>query len=651
MNPNSPGRGLRRLARTLARPFDTEGVGRLEESVAARLRAAQLAPIMRYSPGMATANVLIAILVAGVLAQRPDQKGGWLWLAAVLAYFAPLVVNLSRRRRKAPPSEIGPGPIRRAVIHACVLGTIWGAAPAFFFDASQPDQLLIACVAVGMLSGGALALATLPQALVAYAIPLGFGSLIGLLHGGHGATHLVIVPLLFIYFLVIVLAALAHSRQFARRVVAQAFAESAARHDPLTGLPNRTAFNAELAEAYRRLDRYGEKFALLYIDLDDFKAVNDRLGHLAGDQLLLQMAGRLAGKLRDKDILCRLGGDEFVLLARGLSDAHDASAMAAALALVFDPPFVLDGGSAYCRASVGVALAPADGDTPAALVAHADAALYMAKRDRAFRAHLYRAGEDIETRDRRALAADMKGALARGEFFLEFQPIVELASGRIEANEALVRWRHPVHGLVPPSLFVPVAEQSGAIHELGEWIMYEACRTARLWPDDVRVAVNVSADQICDRSIVAIVQGALREAKLAPERLHVEVTESAALGSALGTAAALDQLHEIGAAIVLDDFGTGFSSFDHIRRLQVSRLKIDRSFVADLPERKSMAIVQSVAHLARMLEIEVTAEGIETAMQLELLKAAGCGSGQGYLLSRPQDGAAILELLRRRSAA
>jgi len=240
----------------------------------------------------------------------------------------------------------------------------------------------------------------------------------------------------------------------------------------------------------------------------------------------------------------------------------------------------------------------------------------------------------------------MKGALARGEFFLEFQPIVNLSTNRIEANEALVRWRHPTRGLVSPAEFIVIAEQSGAIHEIGEWIMFEACREASLWPDDVQVAVNVSAEQICDHSIVAIVQAALRAGKLAPHRLHVEVTESAALGAAHGTAAAIERLHDLGAAIVLDDFGTGFSSFDHIRRLPVKSLKIDRSFVAELPASKCRAIVQAVSHLARTLDIDVTAEGIETATQLEFLRAAGCRSGQGYLFSRPQSAAALRQIMR-----
>lgn len=644
------GRSVRRSALSVARALDFMP-RRREQAIAARRRAAQIAVIARYSPAMLAANVLNALVLAAALLQRPSCPAVFPWLGVLFVYFVPLALRIYRRRDKSPPTEAGPGAVKRATLHAAILGTIWGVAAALFFDAGRSDELLVVCIACGMLCGGAFALATLPQAVIAYTIPLAVGSLIGLLRGAREPVQYLAAPLLLSYFAVIVRASLSHGAQFSARVMAQARAEMEARHDPLTGLPNRTAFNAALQEAYRRLDRYGEKFALFYIDLDDFKCVNDRLGHQAGDQLLQQMAGRLAGNLRANDLLTRLGGDEFVILARGVGDGQSAAALANDLAKCFEAPFILEGGSADCRASIGIALAPTDGSHPSSLLSHADAALYKAKRDRTATPHLYHHGEDREVGERRTLAQEMKGALARGEFFLEFQPIMNLETSRIESNEALVRWRHPTRGLVPPAQFIPLAERSGAIHEIGEWIMFEACREARRWPEDVRIAVNVSAEQICDHSIVAIVEAALREGRLSPDRLHVEVTESAALGATQGASAAIERLHERGVAIVLDDFGTGFSSFDHIRRLPVKSLKIDRSFVCGLPSRKCWAIVQAVAHLAHALELDVTAEGIESETQLEFLKAAGVRNGQGYWLARPQSGAAIGNLVGARRVA
>jgi len=278
------------------------------------------------------------------------------------------------------------------------------------------------------------------------------------------------------------------------------------------------------------------------------------------------------------------------------------------------------------------------------LLRAADSALHLAKRG----------AKDIgpatpdhrHTRHRRELTQDMKAALAREEFVLKYQPIQNLRTGRVEGFEALVRWRHPRLGLIPPAQFVEIAEKTGIIHELGEWILLEACREAASWPVPARVAVNVSGEQLCDASIDRVVETALRLSGLAPNRLQIEVTESAVLAAMREAASALERMHERGASIVLDDFGTGFSSFDHIRRLPVGRLKIDRSFVTGLPDdRKSGAIVDAVVHLAKALDIGVTAEGIETEAQLAFLERAGCSSGQGYLFARPLPAADARALL------
>jgi diguanylate cyclase (GGDEF)-like protein len=415
----------------------------------------------------------------------------------------------------------------------------------------------------------------------------------------------------------------------------------------LTGLPNRGAFDDALNKAFERLGRSGEKFALIYMDLDDFKGVNDRLGHQAGDQLLRQVAERLSHAVRESNIAARLGGDEFAMLAPDVADPLAAAAFAGALATHFHAPFLLDGGVTHCHPSIGVALAPADGADAASLLRHADAALYRAKRNRRAALRLSGATENRQIQDDRALSRDLKGAVERGEFFLQYEPIVTLSSSRIDCCEALVRWRHPRFGAIAPAKFMSAAKHSGAIHEIGEWAVTTACAEAKAWPQHVSIAVNVSAEQICDHSINRVIETALRESGLPPQRLQLEVMESALLTESLGSAAAFLRLREFGVSFVLAGFGVGRSSFDPLRRLPISGLKIDRSFVADLPfNRKSVAIVLAVAQLSHSLDTRMTAEGVETEAQLEFLRLAGFTSAQGSLLARPQSGGALQLLLR-----
>ena len=618
----------------------------LPEPDAARLRAAQVATIIRYSPVMIAANAINAVVLVAALSLRPPSPAPYIWSCILLLYLARLVIRRSERAQRSLLTTASVRLVRKAIINAGILGLLWATVPLMFYDPTRSDQLIVIFVCVGMLCGGTFVLATLPAAVLAYTLPIALGCLIALVHNAHDVIHYLAAPLLIAYCVTLTGAAVWHGVQFAERVVAQTRAEVAARHDALTGLPNRPAFEAALDRAFQRLENYGERFALLYFDLDNFKRVNDRLGHHAGDQLLRQVATRLTGGVGERETVARLGGDEFVLLAKGAPDALGAARRADQMARCFDAPFTLDGTTVVCRPSIGIALAPSDGAEPGALLRHADDALYKAKRSRNKDAHFYHTAEDRAAGDRREIAHDLEGAVARGEFALHYQPIQALDDGRIVACEALLRWRHPRRGLVLPPKFVPIAEQSGAIHEIGEWVMREACVEAATWPRDVSVAVNISAEQICDRSIVEIVGAALRDSGLAPPRLRVEITESALLAQIDGTAATLARLTDQGVAIVLDDFGTGYSSFDHIRRLAVRGLKIDRSFVADLPfDGKSAAIVHAVTHLARSLDMEVTAEGIETEAQLEFLRLARCHSGQGHLFARPISADALRSLL------
>jgi diguanylate cyclase (GGDEF)-like protein len=624
----------------------------IDQHEAACLRGAQAAVLMRYTTGIIAANLLNGLVLAAALSFRPPGPAPYVWLAVLLLYLGLLLRRRYRRRRRSLPKRASRALIVRATLYAGALGAIWSAAPVLFFDAAQSDHLVVACVSIGMLCGGTFALAAVPAAVLAFTLPLALGCLFGLVHGAHDATQYLVALLLLTYMAILLRVALSHGRQFADRVVAQTRAEAAALHDPLTALPNRSAFETALRGAFGRLERYGERFSLFCLDLNGFKAINDRLGHQAGDQLLRQVAGRLAGAVRAGETIARVGGDEFVMIVRGGADANDAERRADEMARCFDAPFVLEPTTVLCRASIGIAQAPSDGADPVSLIGCADAALYKAKRESAqTSAHFFNPGEDVKARGHRELAHDLCGAADRGEFFLEYQPIQRLATGRVESCEALVRWRHPRYGVLSPARFVALAEGAGVIHEIGEWIMREACAEAKRWPGDIRVAVNVSAHQITDRSILRVVERALEDAGLHPKRLVLEITESALLGETDG-AGALSELNARGVSIVLDDFGTGYSSLDHLRRLPIGGLKIDRSFIAAVPfNRKTCAIVHAVGELAGALDLSVVAEGVETEFQLDFLRQARVELGQGYYFARPQTGEALLEGLSAASLA
>ena len=619
--------------------------GAIDEREAAVLRGAQAAILMRYTTTLVAGNLLNGVVVVAALSLGPRAAAAYVWVAFLLAFLGLLLQRRYRRRGRSLPKRASRALIAKAVFYAGALGAIWSAVPILFLDATQSDFLVVACVSIGMLCGGAFVLASVPAAVLAFTLPLAAGCLFGIVHGARNVTQYFLALLLLAYMAILLRAALSHGRQFADRVVAQARAEAAALHDPLTGLPNRSAFEGGLSEAFRRLERYGERFALFCLDLDGFKGINDRLGHQAGDQLLRQVAGRLAGAARVGETIARVGGDEFVMIVRSGAEANDAERRADDIAKCFEAPFALDRGTVLCRASIGIAQAPSDGVDHAALLGSADAALYKAKRASGqTSAHFFNAGEDDKAHGQRELAHDLFGAVARGEFFLQYQPIQRLPTRRVEACEALVRWRHPRLGILSPMRFIGLAEDAGAIHELGEWIIHEACAEATRWPADVRVAVNVSPHQICDRSIMRVVERALIDAKLSANRLQVEITESALLGDA-DAAAALTGLSELGVSVILDDFGTGYSSFDTLRRLPIHGLKIDRTFIAALPfNRKAGAIVQAVGHLAKTLDLSVVAEGIENEFQLEFLRQAGFELGQGYLFAQPQTREALRDM-------
>ena len=420
-------------------------------------------------------------------------------------------------------------------------------------------------------------------------------------------------------------------------------------HDPLTGLANRTLLARELEGALERVER-GAKFAVMCLDLDRFKEVNDTLGHAQGDLVLKQVAQRLKDCVRACDSVARLGGDEFAIV---LECAEiDLGALAQRLIEAVSQPYELEGCVAVVGTSIGIALAPQDGLMPLDLLKAADMALYRAKIDGRGGWRFFEPDMDAKMQARRLLELDLRGAIPNQEFELHYQPILDLKSREIVAFEALVRWNHPTRGRIPPMDFIPLAEDTGLIKEIGRWVLREACREAVRWPIAVRVAVNLSPRQFTGMSLLADVVSALSDAGFPASRLELEITEQVMLANNQQTLDLLQQIRALGVRIAMDDFGTGYSSLSYLRRFPFDKIKIDRTFVRDLAsDPHSVSIVRAVAELGAGLSMSTTAEGVETEAQLQTLQAEGCTEAQGYLISPPVPAGEVAALLTARNGA
>jgi diguanylate cyclase (GGDEF)-like protein/PAS domain S-box-containing protein len=421
-------------------------------------------------------------------------------------------------------------------------------------------------------------------------------------------------------------------------------------HDPLTGLANRRLLMERLSGALERGRRRGGGTALLFLDLDRFKLVNDSLGHPVGDRLLCAVADRLRAAARPGDTVARFGGDEFALLLEGTPGADVALRRAEALQRALGGPVALDGFELFIAASIGVAVAGAQADGPEALLRGADAAMYRAKARGPGHCELYDSAMHARALARLRMESELRRALDRGEVTAHYQPIVSLATGGVCGVEALARWRHPDRGWVPPGEFVPAAEETGLILDLGRRVLAEACGRAAEWagsaPGGLHVSVNLSVKQLAQADLVDQVRRTLEETRMDPARLRLEVTESVLVENPAAAAATLGRLRELGVRVWMDDFGTGYSSLSALHRLPIDGLKVDRSFVQAMgQDGRAGQVVASVLALARGLGLEVVAEGIEDAGQLAGLRLLGCGCGQGFLFSRAVDADALRELL------
>ena len=425
-----------------------------------------------------------------------------------------------------------------------------------------------------------------------------------------------------------------------------------ATHDALTGLPNRVLLDDRLAQAIAHSQRNGHLFALLMVDLDRFKLINDSLGHRAGDELLQETARRLTGVARAIDTLARSGGDEFVMILHPIDARDDAELLAQRVIEALKPTMRIAGVDIHTSPSIGIAFYPADGTTTETLIARADAAMYSAKQRGRNNAQCFAPGMDTQSQDKVRLESDLHEAIALKQFELDYQPKVDVKSGAVHSVEALIRWRHPQRGLISPNEFIPLAEDSGLIGPIGGWVVREACRQAKAWQrkglPQVRVAVNLSASQFRQKNLLATIRQALLDADLDPSYLEVELTESAVMTNPEESVSILEQLSKMGVLVSVDDFGTGYSSMSYLRRFPIDKLKIDRGFISEFMTRPDDAsIVRAIVSLAHSLRLKVVAEGVETPDQLDFLKTLGCDQYQGFHFSTPVSAADFEELLRR----
>lgn len=600
------------------------------------LRAEQIYNITRYTLAMMAGNIFNAVIIIVAFWSTPQRASVLLWGFPLITFSVFIYLKRraakSRRRRKTAPERL----IFRAVINAFVLGCLWACLPLFFFiDAPAAGRIIIITVTIGMLCAGSFVLAPIPIAGLAYLLPLVLAGGATLVRAGE-PVYLLIIGLLIVYSVVLTRAMSVYASQFLERFVSETEKESAAHSDTLTKIPNRALFDKTLDDAVARAKRVGENFAVFFIDLDKFKNINDDFGHSGGDEFLIQVAGRLQMCVREIDLAARIGGDEFAIIAANIDDPESVSIIAERVLRAFDAPFQIQEQQVYGACSMGITLVPIDGTSAEEIMCKADDALYNAKREKPGSYKYFEPAHEARTLEIRELEKSLREALKKNEFYLVYQPIVDISTGTTTGFETLLRWTHPNKGNIPPSEFIKLAEKAGLIHEIGEWVICGAITTAAKWPTPLRVAINVSAVQFRTTEIASAIEKAINLSGISPDRIELEITETMILRDVERAQFAIMKLRNLGVKIALDDFGTGYSSLTHLINLSIDRIKIDRSFVERIFESKECeTLVRTITRLAEELNVGVTAEGVETKEQLDYLKSISCDEAQGYFISRP----------------
>ncbi|HTN62119.1 MAG TPA: EAL domain-containing protein [Devosia sp.] len=422
------------------------------------------------------------------------------------------------------------------------------------------------------------------------------------------------------------------------RKIAERRITKLAHHDPMTGLLNRTKFTEQLNQSVARLERYGTPFSVLFLDLDQFKSVNDTRGHMTGDKLLMMVAKRVEGLVRETDFVARLGGDEFAIIVPNDAMAEHVSGLAARLLEEIKQPYEIDDDVVTIGVSIGIAMAPINGTRPDQILRNADLALYRAKADGRSVFRFFENQMDSEARERRLLEVELRDALKNQELVLYYQPLVSAMDSQPTGFEALIRWNHPIRGLVPPAEFIPIAEQSNLIVDIGDWTIEQACMAAANWPDHLTVAVNLSAKHFRRSDISIVVKKALSMSGIAPARLEIEITEGLLMENPDDVTAKLAEIRALGVTIAMDDFGTGYSSLSYLLKFPFDKIKIDRSFVeASTTDAVARDILKAIASLGKTLKLKITAEGVETKEQADFLSEIACHQLQGFYFARPLD--------------
>lgn len=604
-----------------------------------RYRYEQRTTIARLTPAMVFACICNAILALVVITHNSTNWAAILWAFPLISICAFLYI---RSRDKAllarfEDHQQSSQPLNRTILMAGTIGFLWMALPVLFYDKLDSiGQVVLLCITIGALCGGAFAFSTLPAAAVAFIAPISTGALLAIA-GVNGAENLALTTLLLAYTFALLRAVVTYSNQLLKKVIEHADAEADARRDPLTGLMNRKALEEYMLEmAIAPLHRNGAGFCVLYLDLDHFKLINDTFGHATGDALLQQVAERLAIAVRPSDCVARVGGDEFCIVCTNVNETTVAAKLADRVLRQFDAPIRIAERSLKCRPSIGISVAPNNGDTPADLIKNADIALYQCKQHRRGSYAFFTKDDDERVKRRLFIGSSIKKGMDANEFHIDYQPIFETHSLKLAGFEALLRWRHPEIGLIPPSEFIPLAEELDLIHDLGNWLISTVCKHMVEWPSDIRASVNFSPIQLRSPRLAESILAEIERNNIDPSRFEVELTETVSLDNCEIGANVLSTLREAGITVALDDFGTGYSSLAYLCKLPIDRIKIDRSFISTgLENPLSAAIIQAVVALAKSLGKSVVAEGVETEAQLLMLAKYGCDEVQGYLLSRP----------------